>query len=30
MQNIMARLESLDNREWNELFAHMEAEERKS
>ena len=30
MQNIMARLESLDNREWNELFAHMEAEERRS
>ena len=30
MSNIMAQLENLDNRGWNELFAHMEREERRS
>lgn len=30
MSNIMAQLENLDNRGWNELFVHMEREERRS
>ena len=30
MSNIMAQLENLDNRGWNELFAHMEREEHRS
>lgn len=30
MQNIMQQLEQLNSREWDELFAHMEREERRS